>query len=82
MVHVHIQLHFCSKIHFVEVMLHFNQNKRVTLKSNHIAALLVTIHLTFNYTLNKNTLLNQKEILADKFDRKLYFANRMYINTK
>jgi hypothetical protein len=52
------RLYFCSKIHFVEVMLYFNQNKGVTLKSNHIAALLITIHLTFNYTLSKNTFLN------------------------
>jgi hypothetical protein len=47
-VHIHIQLYFCSKIHFVEIMLHFNQNKGVILKSNQIAALSVTIHLNFN----------------------------------
>jgi hypothetical protein len=74
MVHIHIQLHFCSKIHFVEVMLHFNQNKGVTLKSNHTAALLITILLTFNCTLSKNTFLNQKEIFADKFDSKVMFC--------
>jgi hypothetical protein len=55
-------------------MLCFNQNKGVTLKSNHTAALLVTILLTFNYILSKNTFLNQKEILADKFDSKVMFC--------
>jgi hypothetical protein len=55
-------------------MLYFNQNKGITLKSNHIAALLVTIYLTFNYTLSKNTFLNQREIFADKFDSKVMFC--------
>jgi hypothetical protein len=54
-------------------MLYFNQNKGVTLKSNHTAALLVTIHLIFNYILSKNTFLNKK-ILADKFDSKVMFC--------
>jgi hypothetical protein len=73
---------FLFKNSFVEVILYFNQNKGITLKSNHTAALSVTIHLTFNYILSKNTFLNQKEIRAGKFDSKVMFANRMCTNTK